>query len=60
MRLYIIGQYSLCARQLGGQDFLREYSHIDFVAKEVMCHKTYRLKYIILVKVAKKKIVQHV
>ena len=57
------GQYSLnCARQLGDQDFLREYSHIDFVAKEVMYHKTCRLMYNIVEVPGfkKKKIVQHV
>ena len=41
-----ISSFSLnCARQLGDQDFLREYGHIDFVGKEVMCHKTCRLMY---------------
>ena len=47
VRLYtIIGQY-----YLGDQDFLREYSHIDF---EAMCHKTIDLKFII-VEVPKRK-----
>ena len=36
----------LAARQQGDRDFLREYENIDFIAKEVMYHKTCRKRYI--------------
>ena len=35
-----------CARQLKNKDFLREYGHIDFIAKEVKYYKTCRARYI--------------
>lgn len=35
-----------CAKQLKDNDFLRKYGHIDFIAKEVMYHKTCRVRYI--------------
>ncbi len=35
-----------CAKQLKDNDFLREYGHIDFIAKEAMYHKTCRVRYI--------------
>ena len=35
------------ARQLENKQFLREYEHIDFVAKEVSYHKICRLRYIV-------------
>ena len=34
-----------CARQFKDKDFLREYGHIDFIAKEVKYHKTCRARY---------------
>ena len=34
------------ARQLNDKDFLREYEHIDFIAKEVNYHNTCRARYI--------------
>ena len=34
------------ARQLNDKEFLREYEHIDFIAKEVNYHKTCRARYI--------------
>ena len=35
-----------CARQLKDNNFLREYGHIDFIAKEVIYHKICRARYI--------------